>query len=195
MSSETLVITDSNVIVLMVITGLHKEICEAKHFGKIAAPPSIELELREWTANDSKKRKKFGNLVDDIYAFASEITEKELINVDQAKIANKKSQIKMAFRSLQNSGKSRLGAPPSETDTSLLAIAMITDSRLCTQEKTLRSLTSEMTDKDPIGFVELLVALIVHKQKSKDEVIDALENLDLFKENLSSEDYAKIEAL
>lgn len=195
MSSETLVITDSNILVLMVITGLHKEICEAKHFGKILVPPIIEEELREWTAQNSKKRAKFGHLVDNIYDLAVMLSENELNKVDQSKLAAKKSQIKMVFRSLQNSGKSRLGAPPSDADSSILAIAMLTDSRLCTQEKTLRSLTSEMTEQEPIGFVDLLEALILYKTKSKKDVLDALENLDLFKEQIAREDYERIEKI
>jgi len=195
MSSKTLVITDSNVLVLMVITGLHKEICEAKHFGKIAVPPIIEEELREWTAKNSKKRDKFGHLVDNIYEIALEISEKEPIIFDSAKLGEKKSQIKMVFRYLQNAGKSKLGAPPSDADSSLLAIAMLTDSRLCTQEKTLRSITSEITEQEPIGFVDLLEALIVHKLKTKKDILDALENLDHFDERLAREDYARIEKL
>jgi hypothetical protein len=101
----------------------------------------------------------------------------------------------MVFRSLQNAGKSKLGAPPSNADSSILAIAMLTNSRLCTQEKTLRSLTSEMTDQSPIGFVDLLEALIVNKSKTKEDVLDALENLDIFQEKLARGDYARIEKL
>jgi hypothetical protein len=91
MSSKTLVITDSNVLVLMVITGLHKEICEAKHFGKIAVPRIIEEELREWTAQNSKKRAKFGSLVDNIYALAVELSEKEPVSFDLSKLEKKNS--------------------------------------------------------------------------------------------------------
>jgi hypothetical protein len=192
MGSDTLVITDSNILVLMVITGLHKEICEAKHFGRIAVPPIIEEELLEWTAQGSKKRAKFGPLVDNIYELAFSLSEKETIIFDQVKLEAKKSQIKMVFRSLQNSGTSKLGAPPSDADSSILAIAMLTKSRLCTQEKTLRSLTLELTEQDPIGFVDLLEALILKNSKPKEEVLDALKNLDFYNEKLSKYDYERI---
>jgi hypothetical protein len=152
MISDTLVITDSNILVLMVITGLHKEICEAKHFGRIAVPPIIEEELLEWNAQGSKKRAKFGPLVDNIYELAFSLSEKETIIFDQVKLEAKKSQIKMVFRSL----------------------------------------TLELTEQDPIGFVDLLEALILKNSKPKEEVLDALKNLYFYNEKSSKYDYERI---
>jgi hypothetical protein len=195
MGSKKLVITDSNVIVLMVITGLHKKICDAEHFGKIAVPNIIEEELRAWLPENSKKRQKFGHVVENIYSLAVDLCGKDFSQIDHSKVSAKKSQIKMVFRALQNSGKSKLGAPPSDADSTILAITILTDSRICTQEKTLRALTSELTEQDPLGFVDLLEALIVYKSAAKKDVLDALENLDFYGERLSAEDYARLEKL
>jgi hypothetical protein len=148
MSASSLVITDTNVLVLMVITGLHKTICEAKTFGTIVVPDIIEEEVRAWLSQNSSKRAKFGKLVDDIYDLALRLNKIEIPKIDPQKLSSKKSQIKMVFRALQSSGKSKLGAPPSDADSAILAITMLTDSRICTQEKTLitRVLDKKLTE-------------------------------------------------
>lgn len=179
----------------MVITGLHNTICEAKTFGTIVVPDIIETEVRHWLSQNSSKRAKFGKLVDDIYDLALRLNKIEIPKIDPQKLSSKKSQIKMVFRALQSSGKSKLGAPPSDADSSILAITILTNSRICTQEKTLRALTNELIEHSPLGFVDLLEALVVNKCSSKQDILDALENLQIYGEHLSEVDFARLEKI